>query len=268
MHQNRNIIPNLVRNNPLWNALLIQLCVLFLLFWLIRPFAWHHQLSLDIWLWIMLQGVMSAAVSYLFKQPTWWRWIHLTFPPALWLGITQTLIPAWVFGAIALLLALVFSNVWRERVPLYLSNEATQTALVTLAQEKQVTFAIDLGAGLGGVVRALAGAGIKTLGVEASPILVALAAWLGRNLPQAQMVRGDIWQTDISQADLVYVFLSPVPMPDIWHKACKEMKAGAWLVSNSFAITDIEPEEVWELSDARQTQLWLYRIPEKMLESA
>jgi hypothetical protein len=33
------------------------------------------------------------------------------------------------------------------------------------------------------------------------------------------------------------------------------------LVSNSFAIEGVEPREVWELSDKRQTQLFIYQIP-------
>ena len=86
---------------------------------------------------------------------------------------------------------------------------------------------------------------------------------LSKGLPLASVDHGDIWLADITQVDLVYVFLSPVPMPDIWQKACAEMKSGSWLVSNSFSIPNVEPEEIWELSDRRQTQLWLYRIPEK-----
>lgn len=39
------------------------------------------------------------------------------------------------------------------------------------------------------------------------------------------------------------------------------MKSGALLVSNSFAIEDVEPLEVWELLDGRQTQLLIYQIP-------
>jgi hypothetical protein len=49
-------------------------------------------------------------------------------------------------------------------------------------------------------------------------------------------------------------------MTALWQKAKVEMKSGSILVSNSFAIPDIEPDDVWELADARQTQLFIYVI--------
>jgi len=52
-------------------------------------------------------------------------------------------------------------------------------------------------------------------------------------------------------------------MVDIWRKAQQEMKPGSILVSNSFAVPDVEAEDVWELSDGRHTQLLIYKIPER-----
>lgn len=251
----------MVISNPLWQALFIQIVVFAVIVSLSPHFGFDDQTAMHGLVFAGIQSVLAVGLTYLFRLPPWWLIIQAIFPLALWIGLVQTLIPSWGFGVVTVLLGLVFSNVWRERVPLYLSNSVTQSAMAQFAQEKGIERAVDLGAGLGSIVRALASVGVKTIGVESSPLLVWVSNLLNGNQDKAKVIRGDIWQTDISQEDLVYVFLSPVPMPSIWRKACMEMKAGSWLVSNSFAIPDVEPEEIWELPDGRQTQLWLYRIP-------
>ena len=58
---------------------------------------------------------------------------------------------------------------------------------------------------------------------------------------------------------MVYAFLSPVPMTALWNKVEKEMKPGGLFISNSFPVPDIEPSEIVEVDDERQTQLYCYR---------
>ena len=70
----------------------------------------------------------------------------------------------------------------------------------------------------------------------------------------------DMWKADLSKYDVVYAFLSPELMPQLWEKVSQEMSTGSVFISNSFAVPDIEPTEVWELSDSRKTQLFIYAI--------
>jgi hypothetical protein len=191
-------------------------------------------------------------------MPHWWLWIQALLPIGLFVGLSQQLIPVVWFGVIALFLMLVFSNVWSERVPLYLSNRITHRALEQLVRERNIKTAVDLGSGLGGVVRALAKQGVDATGVEFSPILAVLSAALCRWFGLGRVLRGNMWQQDLSHYDLVYVFLSPVPMSELWQKAQREMKTGSVLVSNSFAVPEVEPDDVWELADGRQTLLFIY----------
>jgi hypothetical protein len=271
LHQNKSFFSVMVISNPLWRALLIQVIIFAVIVGVLPSlsFITHLDMGMQGLELAGIQSILAVGLTYLLRLPPWWLIIQAIFPIAIWVGLIQTLIPAWGFGVVTVLLGLVFSNVWRERVPLYLSNAITQSAMAQFAQEKGIQRAVDLGSGLGGIVRALAGVGVEATGVESSPLLVWVSNLLSSGKDNARVIRGDIWQTDLSQMDLVYVFLSPVPMPSIWRKACMEMKSGSWLVSNSFAIPEVEPEEIWELSDGRQTQLWLYRIqrPETMDES-
>jgi hypothetical protein len=261
MHQNNSKNTILESIHPLWWVLLVQLAALLLV-----------KLSATIWVdwligltyvqgFLLLQVGFSLLLSWLIGLPRWWLWVQAVLPLGLYWGATQTWVDSLWFAGLALLLMLVFSAVLKDRVPLYLTNHTTHQALVELVQTYQVKSVLDLGSGLGGVVRALAKVGIEAEGIEYSPLLAWFSAAWCRWLGLGKVSQGDMWQADLSQVDLVYVFLSPVPMTRLWQKACAEMKSGSLLVSNSFAIEGVEPVEVWELSDGRQTQLFIYQIP-------
>ena len=87
-----------------------------------------------------------------------------------------------------------------------------------------------------------------------------VSAVLSKIQARGQILRQDIWAADISGEDIVYAFLSPEPMPALYEKAKREMKSGSLLVSNSFAVPDVSPDEIWELSDGRKTRLYLYEM--------
>lgn len=260
MHQNKSKLSFLFERNPLWLALVIQLAV-FITISLCLPIIAHWIIPPYTFFWLVLaQSALTSTISFSLKMPRWWLWIQAIFPFGLWIGLSQNTIPFYWFGIIALLLMLIFSNVLNERVPLYLSNRITHQALAQLVTEYNIKTAVDLGSGLGGVVRALAKQGVITTGIEFSPILSMISSRICNWLSLGRIIRGDMWVQDLSRYDLVYVFLSPVPMPAIWQKAQQEMKTGSILVSNSFAIPNIEPDDIWELADKRKTQLFIYII--------
>ncbi|HAD86437.1 MAG TPA: methyltransferase type 12, partial [Rhodospirillaceae bacterium] len=60
--------------------------------------------------------------------------------------------------------------------------------------------------------------------------------------------------------DMVYCFLSPVPMERLYAKAKDEMQPGCLFVSNSFAVPGVEPDEVVTVDDRRRTRLLVYRL--------
>jgi hypothetical protein len=65
---------------------------------------------------------------------------------------------------------------------------------------------------------------------------------------------------DLSQHDVVYAYLSPVPMALLWRKVRKEMHPGSILISNSFVVPGIEPEITLKLGDFGGSTLYLWRI--------
>lgn len=254
-----------VRSYPILGALIAQIAAGLIVFaarMALADWAGESTLNGQILFWggLVAQCIAAALVSRLIGLPVWWIWIGLCFPAAVTLALNVGDLPAWPFGVVFVALYLFFSNTARERVPLYLSNKRTANALLSLMQQRGGTRVIDLGSGLGGVVRALDGEGRVARGVETAPMVWLMSAILSKLTGRGRILRQDIWSTNLAQEDLVYAFLSTEPMPALYEKAKAEMKSGSLLVSNSFPVPDVEPEEVWELPDRRKTKLYLYKM--------
>lgn len=170
----------------------------------------------------------------------------------------------WIFPIIFIGLAGFYINGVREQVPLYLSNRKTQKTLAELLPpDTNLTF-IDLGCGLGDIVTHVANARpqARVIGVETAPLSF-LIAWLRAKVfanSNAEVRFQSIWSTDVSNADVVYAFLSPAPMTRLNDKLRTEMKPASQFISNSFAIPGAEPDEIVSVNDARETLLLIWRM--------
>ncbi|WP_420409763.1 hypothetical protein [Hoeflea sp.] len=212
------------------------------------------------WSGLAVQSGVAALATRLLGLPVWWVLIGAAFPLALAAGLNFGELPAWPFGIAFVLIYLFFSNTARDRVPLYLSNRKTAQALLDLMRQRGARRFLDLGSGMGGVVRALDGDGRVARGVETAPMVWLMSALLSRLTGRGRILRQDIWTTDLAKEDLVYAFLSTEPMAALYDKARSGMKPGSLLVSNSFPVPSVKPDEVWELPDRRRTKLYLYEI--------
>jgi len=207
-----------------------------------------------------LQGVCAAAIGYLRGTPAWWLPIHLVFLPAAIYANRFGIAPTWYLAGFVVLL-LIYWRTDRSQVPLYLSNAATARALLPLLPDTPCQV-IDLGCGHGGLLRRLARArpDASFLGIEHAPLPWLWAKLAGRRLPNLRIRYGDFWNSPLDRYDVVYAFLSPVPMPALMHKARAEMHRAALLVSNTFAVPAETPERIVEVPDRRATRLYCYRM--------
>jgi len=251
---------NTIRSYPIIGAVIAQIAAGIVVFAILLALANVLDAGALFWGGLVVQSVMAAVVTRLLGLPIWWVWIGLFFPAAMALALDVGDLPAWPFGIGFVVLYLFFSNTARERVPLYLTNRPTTEALLSLMHQRDAKRFTDLGSGLGGVVRSLDGEGRRAMGVESAPMVWLLSAMLSKIQGRGQVRRQDIWTADITGEDIVYAFLSPEPMPALYKKARLEMKPGSHLVSNSFAVPGVEPDEIWELADRRKTRLYLYEM--------
>jgi SAM-dependent methyltransferase len=117
--------------------------------------------------------------------------------------------------------------------------------MMRMAKVTPQDYVVDLGSGDGRTVITAAKIGAKTLGVEYNPDMVELSK---RNAAKdgigekARFIKGDIFETDFSDATVVTMFLLPSLNLKLRPKLL-EMKPGTRLVSNTFNMGDWRPDE-------------------------
>lgn len=233
---------------PLWGGLLL-IC-------LALPSG--CELSLP---WPFLaEGLLAWGLSRWLGLPGWWQMINLLFFPLLWLLGRNDIDPVWYLAGF-LILALTSLGSVMTRVPLFLSSRRVVEALAERLPSAPGLRLIDLGCGLGGPLAGLARLRPDLLlhGVEAAPL-----NWLFSRLRldgRARIRLGSLWDEDLSRYDIVYAYLSPAPMTRLWSQARRQMRPGTLLISNSFEIPGIPPDEVLELDDLARSRLLLWRMP-------
>ena len=247
-------------SRPAARQLALQLAAAFVVlslawpYFLIRnePLAWP-QTAFAI-------GAVALLAASVTRQTWWWRLIHALFAP-LAAGVSVLGIdPGWFLLAFMLML-LVYRGAITGQIPLYLSNGPTASALAQLIPAHHGAHFIDLGAGVGSVVRRIARQrpDVRLVGVENAPATWLIGYLCTRTHSNCDWRWGDLWRTDLAPFDVAYAFLSPAPMAKLWRKIEREMKPGSVFVSNSFPIPGRDPDSVVDLDDARRTRLYCYQ---------
>ncbi len=210
----------------------------------------------------LIQGVVAAAASVILMCPKWWAIIHFAFCPALALAALSGT-PAWIYGLAFVLLALTYWSSFRSQVPLYLSSKHTAHRLAAHLGNPENLKVLDIGCGTGGLAKRIARLrpDWQVRGIESAPAPYWISRWMTRREGNLSITRDDLWKTPLDGFDVVYAFLSPVPMPGIWRKAILEMKPGSLLISNSFEIPGVRATRTIQVDDARHTRLFCYEIP-------
>jgi len=210
----------------------------------------------------LLAGLIAAVLSHFFGLARWWLPIQLLFAPALVITLAADMPPLFfLFGF--LLLLLVYWSTFRSQVPLYLSSRKVWMALETLLPADRPLRFIDIGSGLGGVLTHLARARPESHfhGVEIAPLPFILS-WLRIRLGgfrNCTVRRQSLWDCDLGDYDVVFAYLSPVPMAELWQKVERELHPGALFISNSFNVSDHPPQTTREIDDLHRSKLYVWK---------
>ncbi len=208
----------------------------------------------------LLCGLSAAALSYAAGLAIWWLAIGLLFAPALVLMLTFDIPPTLFLAAFLIMLGLYWST-FKTQVPLYLSSDKVWHALEGLLPQGTFRF-IDLGSGLGGVLTHLASARPEGhyCGVENAPLPLLISRLRTAGMKNCEVRWGSLWECDLSRYDVVFAYLSPVPMEQLWRKARKEMRPGTLFVSSTFTIPDQTPDGSIQVDDLHRSTLLLWRM--------
>jgi SAM-dependent methyltransferase len=200
---------------------------------------------------------LAFGLAFFMHDGSWWKWIHLFFLPTILIFVQLNIAPQWYLFAL-LIFWLVFGRVMVSRVPLYLSNrEALLQLELVIPQSAKF---LDIGAGTGTVLHYLARKrpDLNLIGIEQ-----AKAPWLlGKfRLPRnVKWLNADYESLDLSAYDCVYAFLSPAVMPKLWQQASSQMRPGSMLISNTFVVPGVSPDQIIELNDWKDGKLLLWRM--------
>ena len=253
---------------PSATALLLQLFSL-LLAWLCLLIT---QLSPEPLAIAFLSGIIAVALSYFAGLARWWLPIQLMFAPALVLMLKLNIPSGYFLFAFLAMLAIYWST-FRSQVPLYLSSRKVWQTLEELLPpaelpsfdgvNKKFKF-MDIGSGMGGVLVHLSSARPDGLyfGIENAPLpylLSLLRVKLGKH-SNCQVQWGSMWTCDLAPYDVVFAYLSPVPMEQLWHKVKQEMRPGTLFISNSFAVPEHPPQYSITLDDLHHSTLHIWHM--------
>lgn len=245
---------------PIFVALCLQLAATLLVFGILRITG----SALHIGAAVAACGVIAMTLGYVAGLERWWLPIQLLFLPAIWLMLTFDVHPV-AYGATFCGLLLVYWSTFRTRVPLYLSNEATWRTIESLLPApdgaRPLRF-IDIGCGLGGLLAHLAARRPQDrfIGVELAPLPALISRLRTARRANCSIRWTSFWKTDLADHDVVFAFLSPVPMPDLWRKARAEMRPGSLFISSSFGVPGQTPDRIIEVGDTRQTRLLVWKM--------
>lgn len=215
---------------------------------------------------VFICGVVAAALGHLCGLARWWLAIQLFFAPAVLLMLSLH-IPSGFYLAAFLVMLLVYWSTFHSQVPLYLSSRRVWKTLEELlpAPDANSKFKfMDIGSGMGGVLAYLAEVRPdgEYYGVENAPLpfyLSRLRIKLG-NHANCHIRWESLWECDLAPYDVVFAYLSPVPMAQLWSKVKHEMRPGSLFISNSFAVPENPPQYSITLDDMHRSTLHIWHM--------
>jgi len=210
---------------------------------------------------ILTQASLAVCLACVANMAKWWRWIHFVFPISVWL-MSQWQIPN-TFYLVGFLLTLsLYWTTFRTQVPFYPSMPIVWQQVLTLIPQHQPVRIIDIGSGLGDMSMHIAEKRPDCLvdGVEIAP-LPWLVSVIRSKLKGSRVdfKLGDYHALDFANYDLVFAYLSPAAMTDLWQKAQTQMRPGSLLVSYEFEIHGAEPMQLIQLDDHKRA-LYVWKI--------
>ncbi|MBV8635615.1 MAG: class I SAM-dependent methyltransferase [Burkholderiaceae bacterium] len=192
---------------------------------------------------VLAQGLVAALLSRLIGLASWWLLIQFAFVPLLYAAAALAL-PSGAYLAGFLILLVLYWGTYRTQVPYYPSGPAGWRAVAAILPSGSLRI-VDIGSGFGGMVRHLARErpDCDVIGIELAP----LPCWVAKLVNTAsrsrgRILHGDYQALDFAEYDVIFAYLSPAAMPDLWAKARAEMRPGSLLLSYEFAIPGVESQ--------------------------
>ena len=147
--------------------------------------------------------------------------------------------------------------------------QAVVDKMLDMAKVTKTDFVMDLGSGDGRTVITAAKRGARAMGIEYNPDMVGLSERNAKEAgvtDRATFVKADLFETDLSKADVITMFLLPSINIKLRPKIL-DLKPGTRIVSNTFTMEDWQADETTTVTDGCSSSwctalLWI--VPAKV----
>jgi len=216
----------------------------------------------SIWCWLLIHMCVVSGLAKLARMPVWWRWIHVIFPLAV-VFMQLVALPASVYFTGFIITLTLYWSVHNTRVPFYPSFPATWRALQRILEQHagdKSLKVLDIGSGIGDIAMFLAKQRMhdQVSGIEIAPLPWVVSAV--RALFSGTSVTftlGDYRSINFAELDVVFAYLSPAVMQDVWQKVQQEMRPGCLFVTSEFPVPDTVAEHI-VFPSAHSPALYVY----------
>ncbi|MFZ6861279.1 class I SAM-dependent methyltransferase [Undibacterium sp. Ji67W] len=247
-------------NSPALRALLIQ--VASLLFCVVLAYTSRHLSGyvIPFFALLALQSLLSLSLAYICGLDWWWRVIEFFFPIAVVFALYFRFPPT-ISLLLFFALFLIFGSTFRTRVPYYPSEATLPAAILELLPDgKNVEF-LDVGSGFGGLLFDLSKArpqwSVSGVEIAMFPWLVSVALGKLLGYKNIKISLGKYEDIHFSKFNVVFSYLSPVVMSEIWTKVQNEMSPGTLFLSYEFCIPDVPAfAEIQTAENAPMLYVW------------
>jgi SAM-dependent methyltransferase len=153
----------------------------------------------------------------------------------------------------------------------YPTPPETVTEMLRLANIKEGEVLYDLGSGDGRIpIAAAKEFGIRAVGIEIDPKLVKEAEENARNAGVSELVRfrnEDMFHIDISEANVVTLYLSEKLNVLLRPKLLRELRPGSRIISHDFRMGDWKPEQTVRVPWGKLYRtVYLWTVPARRLK--
>lgn len=131
--------------------------------------------------------------------------------------------------------------------------------MIALAKIQSGEKVYDLGCGDGRLVFMAAEKGADAVGVEISlPIVLwaRLRKYIGKK--QGAIIHGSLWNTDVSDADVIFLYLFPHMVARFEEEIFPRLKKGCRVVTHGFAMRKTKPDSKWKPPHKRRGKILVY----------
>lgn len=168
------------------------------------------------------------------------------------------------FALIGVFFTILAQEIWygqKNNAPFVPAPDSIMNDLVNTISITESSVVFDLGSGDGKVLRALyehTGVG-SYVGVERGFVPYLLSRIKHRKIKSIGFKRQDFFETDLSGATIVVLYLFPELMNTLLPKLKKELKPGTVVYSIDFKFAAIDPNEVYSFDQTRKRGRNIYR---------